>query len=144
MMDVLAAYSLDEWVRLLAFGGFVGALGQGARTIVGLKKINDATSGQSISAADVIVTSRLFSSLAIGFIAGAFAAVSIVDPTAAISGEQLFALAAAGYAGTDAIEGLIKRASGSTAVARGEEVVGIRTSRSGEAAPDHAVSDAVG
>ena len=141
-VETIAAYSLDEWVRLIGFGGLVGALGQSARAIVGLKKVNDATSGTDATPADVIVASRLLTSIAIGFVAGAGAAIGIVNPSIAIPGEQIFALAAAGYAGTDAIEGFIKRATGTSAVPSGQEAVGIGSPAAASAGS--AGSDAVG
>ena len=33
--------SVTEWINLLLLGGMLGALGQGVRAVVGLKKLND-------------------------------------------------------------------------------------------------------
>jgi hypothetical protein len=101
-----------EWLEIVALGIIFGALGQGARTIVGIKKLNDYTDDAN-SAAALVDGIRLLTSFGIGGVAGAFAAVTMItDPTKAITAQQLFAIAAAGYAGSDFIEGFISRISG--------------------------------
>ena len=87
------------WLGILAVGIILGALGQGARTIVGFKKLNDYNGVQ------------LLMSFGIGGVAGALAAIMII-PDGQASKEQLFGIAAAGYAGADFIEGLIPQISG--------------------------------
>jgi hypothetical protein len=109
---VQATFDAYDWLQLIGLGGLVGALGQGVRTIVGMKKLNDAASGTTSSVGDLIEPSRLVVSLAIGFIAGALAAVSLVKDLTKINAELIFALAAAGYAGADFIEGFVNRVSG--------------------------------
>jgi hypothetical protein len=121
----LAAYDAVEWVQLLGLGGLAGALGQGARTIVGLKKLSDAASAANVETSELIVASKIFVSLAIGFVAGALAAIGLVDNLKDIPGEQIFALVAAGYGGTDIIEGLISRVPGTSQAAPGQEAVGV-------------------
>jgi hypothetical protein len=56
---------------------------------------------------------RLLISFGIGGVAGALAAITLI-PEGQASKEQLFGIAAAGYAGTDFIEGFITRLSGGT------------------------------
>ena len=96
------------WLGILVAGIILGALGQGARTIVGLKKLNDYKDTSSA----VFDGVRLLISFAIGGVAGAFAAITILPDSGQISKEQLLGIAAAGYAGTDFIEGFISQISG--------------------------------
>ncbi len=83
----------------LLLAGLLGALGQGARAALGYAKAQGARPFQP---------ARLAGSLGIGFVAGAFASLFLTPGTPA-STEGLAALIAAGYAGTDLIEGLVQR-----------------------------------
>ena len=102
------------WLGILAIGIILGALGQGARAIVGIKKLHDYADD---SGAPTLVDGlRLLISFGIGGVAGAFAAVTLFTPTTdgtAASLPQLLGVAAAGYTGADFIEGFITRISGS-------------------------------
>jgi hypothetical protein len=101
-----------QWLEIVALGIIFGALGQGARAIVGIKKLNDYADDTNPSST-LIDGMRLLISFGIGGVAGAFAAVTLItDLTKTVPLEQLFAIAAAGYAGTDFIEGFISRISG--------------------------------
>jgi hypothetical protein len=33
--------SVTDWINVLLLGGMLGALGQGVRAVIGLKKVND-------------------------------------------------------------------------------------------------------
>jgi hypothetical protein len=88
-----------QWLQLLGLGGFSGALGQGARAIVRLKKLNDSASNDDRLATQVLDTSRLLTSLAIGFVAGAQAAISLIHDLANVSTQQILGLAASGMLG---------------------------------------------
>lgn len=127
MADASTAQSVFDWLQIVALGGLMGAAGQGARTVIGLKKINDAAASAEVSSNDLFVASRLIVSLAIGAIAGGVAAITLIKVVAGqppeATAEQLFTLAAVGYAGTDAIEGFMSRISGS-AGAKGQESIG--------------------
>lgn len=103
--------SAADWFAVLGLGAVGGMLGQGARVVVGLKKLNDAASapGNTKSVADMIEPSRLFISLLIGAIAGALAATTTVGDLTKIALSTLMGLAAAGYLGTDFIEGFMSR-----------------------------------
>ncbi len=96
-----------QWITYIALGGLLGVLGQGIRVIVGLKKLKDKATEESVSFAQVFETSTLVLSLFIGFIAGALASLALVEkmPTR----EVLLGFMAAGYAGTDVIEGFVKK-----------------------------------
>ncbi len=101
-----------QWLEIVALGIIFGALGQGARTIVGIKKLNDHAD-EANPWTTLIDGVRLLISFGIGGVAGAFAAVTLItDFTKAIPAEQLFTIAAAGYSGSDFIEGFISRISG--------------------------------
>jgi hypothetical protein len=99
------------WLQIVLLGIILGAVGQGARTIVGLKKLNDYNDDATPMSA-LIDWIRLLISFMIGGVAGAFAAITLVSDIAKVPLEQLFAIAAAGYAGSDFIEGFITRISG--------------------------------
>jgi hypothetical protein len=106
-----------QWLEVAALGIIFGALGQGARTIVGIKKLNDYA-GDADPSSVLIDGMRLLISFGIGGVAGAFAAVTLItDFTKPLQPEQLFTIAAAGYAGSDFIEGFISRISGSQGTA---------------------------
>jgi hypothetical protein len=101
-----------QWLEVACLGILLGALGQGARTIVGLKKLYDYSSDTNSMSA-LIDGARLLISFGIGGVAGAFASITLVKDVSSVPAEQLFAIAAAGYAGADFIEGFITRISGS-------------------------------
>lgn len=98
----------------LILAGLMGMVGQGARTVVGLKKLHDANATQPADQATTFLASRLVISLIIGFIAGVLAALAIgLDKLTGAAGatvEVLLGLAAAGYAGADFIEGFMSKA----------------------------------
>jgi hypothetical protein len=109
MNAVNQVFTAAEWLQLLMLGGLVGAVGQGARVVVGLKKVWDEASAAGQSCHEYVVTSRLVLSLALGSIAGALAAALVGVDLSQVSLPQILALAAAGYAGADFIEGAMSR-----------------------------------
>jgi hypothetical protein len=97
----------------LIMGGFLGLLGQGARTIVGLKGLYDEADSRDVSQTDLFSAARLVISLLIGFLAGLAATLALgidkllfIDPSKL---DILLGIAAAGYVGTDFIEGFMSR-----------------------------------
>ncbi len=76
-----------DWRQFILLGGIMGAMGQGARVVIGLRKLNDevsakasaalATGGTPPQIGDSIDVSRLLVSLLIGFIAGELAALTL-------------------------------------------------------------------
>ena len=76
-------------------------VGQGARVIVGLKKKYDNASENWFDA------KLLATSLMIGGIAGACGAIFLLDQE--LEKQTLLALVTIGYAGTDFIEGFMKK-----------------------------------
>jgi uncharacterized membrane protein YeaQ/YmgE (transglycosylase-associated protein family) len=103
--------SPEQWLQVIFLGGILGAAGQSARVIVGLKKVNDQADATNTDFSELIIPSRLLVSLLIGFVAGVLAAVAMQDdkPLANLSSAVLLGFAAAGYAGTDFIEGIMSR-----------------------------------
>jgi hypothetical protein len=94
-------------LNLVVLGMLLGAIGQGARAVVGIKKQFDLATGPSGKEwKEWFDLKRLVLSLIIGGIAGGLAAVFQIDSV--ISKQLLIGFAAAGYAGTDFIEGFMK------------------------------------
>jgi len=102
-----------ETLLQLLIGGLLGLVGQGLRVIVGLKKMQDQASQTGTTVKDEFVTSTFFTSLLIGFVAGVLAMVSISSFKADFFEQNtkstIMTLIAGGYAGTDFIEGFIKK-----------------------------------
>lgn len=113
-----------NWLELILLGGISGMLGQSARVIVGLKKLNDEADAKQSTLSQLIDPSRLLVSLLIGFVAGALAAIAMhvdnqpIDMTHIVKSD-IMAYAAAGYTGADFIEGIMSRfiPSGNTTTA---------------------------
>jgi hypothetical protein len=96
----------------LLLGGLMGLLGQGIRAIVGLKSMVDLANATAVAQDDVFRAARLLVSLMIGFIAGVAATLALGPDK--LSGQTvpidlLLGIAAAGYAGTDFIEGFMSQ-----------------------------------
>lgn len=91
---------------LISVGGILGTFGQGMRTIVGLKKLNDRTQG---GVAQEFSPSRLSLSLLIGFIAGGIGVLTARPENGVITTQYLLMLIGFGYAGPDFIEGFMKK-----------------------------------
>jgi Transglycosylase SLT domain len=95
----------------LLLGGLMGMVGQGARTIVGLKKISDM-SQSTPDQSDFFAASRIFIGLMIGFVAGIAAGIALkIYELTSFDASLLMGLVAAGYAGTDFIEGFVSSIS---------------------------------
>ena len=97
--------SIPDVLSLLILSGLMGMVGQGVRTIVGLKKLADLSNSSAPSEADTFAASRIFIGLMIGFVAGvAGGLTSRVFEAKAMTGDLLFYLASIGYIGVDVIE----------------------------------------
>lgn len=104
--------SVDQWVLQLLLGGILGTIGQGIRIITGLKKVNDQAALEKEAFSDLFEPQRMMISVLIGFLAGSvaiIAASSEGDTTAKVDRQTILTLLAAGYAGTDFIEGFIHK-----------------------------------
>ncbi len=98
----------------------MGMLGQGLRSAIGLKKLKDSAGDNGALFSAQFSASRFYTSLFIGFLAGALTAFLMSEPTMklTLSKEVLIGLMAAGYAGTDALEGLANKFIPGSAQAR--------------------------
>jgi len=100
--------STADLINEILLGGLLGALGQGIRMAVGLKKLHTDKVSQDIKGGDTeeFSPSRLILSIFIGFVAGAIAIIikgPITDPG---NKDVIFTIMAAGYSGADFIEGV--------------------------------------
>ncbi|HET7717414.1 MAG TPA: hypothetical protein VFK86_17470 [Bauldia sp.] len=132
------------WIQVLFLGGLAGALGQSARAVVGIKKVNDQAAAEQVATENLIVASRLFISLVIGFVAGALAALIMNVGTGGFDTAQILGLAATGYAGTDFIEGIINKVTPTTPVPKVADQTQVPAgpqARAGQAAPDALPAD---
>ncbi len=97
---------------IILIGAILGAVGQGMRVIVGMKKVYDEAMKNSTPAEQLIeyrqITFSLIIGFAIGGVAGVLAAVSS-DHVSFSDKSVVIAFITAGYAGTDFIEGFIKK-----------------------------------
>lgn len=100
-----------DWVLTLVLGGLLGMLGQGVRIVVGLKKVNELAAQEGKKFSELFQGNTLGISLLIGFIAGALAMVGVAGSMEGNnpSKEFIVTIIGAGYAGTDFIEGFIKK-----------------------------------
>ncbi|GAB2526682.1 hypothetical protein [Spirosoma aerophilum] len=114
--------STERILLNLILCGLLGLIGQGIRVVIGLKKLKEEATAEAVentaTSAKSIYNSQfdgrqLWVSLLIGFIAGCLASFGH-DDTADFSREARLAIVAAGYAGTDFIEGLFKKILPST------------------------------
>jgi hypothetical protein len=100
--------------------GLLGLIGQGIRVIVGLKKLHEEAVDQTTLALpeagsqttkavydDLFDARKLWLSLFIGFMAGCLASLARTDTE--FTREVQLAIIAAGYSGTDFIEGIFKK-----------------------------------
>jgi hypothetical protein len=101
--------SIADIIDQILLGGLLGILGQGVRMIVGLKKLHTANTQKALDdeAPDNFNSGRLLLSLFIGFTAGAIGI--LIKGTQDLSkniGDYIVGIMAAGYSGTDFIEGV--------------------------------------
>lgn len=96
----------------LLLGGLLGLVGQGVRVVVGLKKLNEEAKSRGSSFKEEFAASQLLVSLLIGFCAGILAMIAAIDMEQAkpetITTKIIMSIIAAGYAGTDFIEGFMR------------------------------------
>ncbi len=106
--------TISQVFATILLGGLIGLFGQGIRAVVGLKTMVDYASDQRVSEQDLFNAARILISLVIGFLAGIAATLilgikTLMDSANAGDLHSLLGIAAAGYAGTDAIEGFISK-----------------------------------
>lgn len=103
----------SEILLQLLTGGLLGVVGQMLRFLVGYKKLIDEASKNGKSVSEMFQTSRFVISLVIGFVAGIIGVISLSEFKESIFSvkvkETVLTLIGIGYAGTDFIEGFIKK-----------------------------------
>ncbi|NBB29822.1 hypothetical protein [Cellulophaga sp. BC115SP] len=103
----------SEILLQLLIGGLLGLVGQMVRFVVGLKKLNDEASNKNVTLTEMFQTTRFVISLIIGFVAGILGIVSLSEFKDNFFDTNLkgtiMTLLGIGYAGTDFIEGFIKK-----------------------------------
>ncbi|MEO1457668.1 MAG: hypothetical protein AAFV49_08900 [Pseudomonadota bacterium] len=102
------AFDTISWLGILGLGAACGIAGQTARVVVGLKKAQDAAAADPDPEA-AIKSQRILVSLLIGAAAGSLAGIYTLDDPNMVSQEEVLGLIAAGYAGADFIEGVMKK-----------------------------------
>jgi hypothetical protein len=100
-----------EMLAILIIGAFLGMVGQGFRVIVGLKKLNDISANKAEFDAQ-FDPKQLMISLLYAMAIGALTGVIVIlngGLTSYTDAKSLIAIIAAGYAGTDLIEGFVTK-----------------------------------
>lgn len=103
--------TIVEIINNVIAGGLLGALGQGIRIAVGLKKLNEENATQNLQgiSPEPFNSSRLLISIFIGFVAGAISML-VKGPSNSndddFSTEEIITIIAIGYSGADFIEGV--------------------------------------
>ena len=112
--SIALSLSSAQVLSALVLAGLLGMIGQAVRAIVGLKKMNDDALSGGVSANDLFIASRLVTSEIIGFVVGVVTAFSLdINQLVTVTSLQfLLGIVAAGYAGTDIIEGFARRLGG--------------------------------
>lgn len=103
----------QTWLVVLVLGGFLGAVGQVARAVVGLKKESDAAASKGETLAMHFSGVKLGVSLLLGFVAGILSILGLVvagkvSAAGSVDGQTITTIIAAGYAGADFIEGFMQ------------------------------------
>lgn len=105
--------TITQIINVIIAGGLLGALGQGIRIVIGLKKFNDDNESRKLEGKppEAFNASRLLISMFIGFVAGALGMIvkgSSLAKDGVYSTESIVMIIAIGYSGADFIEGLFK------------------------------------
>jgi hypothetical protein len=96
---------------IILIGAILGAVGQGIRVIVGVKKVNDTAVKTNTAVTDVLDYRQMAFSLVIAFAIGGVAGVlaAVTSDNIQFTKATIIAFITVGYAGTDFIEGFIKK-----------------------------------
>ncbi|WP_420146594.1 hypothetical protein [Spirosoma sp.] len=99
-----------QLLQNLLLGGLLGILGQGIRSLAGLKKLAESAAATN-QQGNLFDSRRLIVSLFIGFIAGALGVVTLQDDKGLLlfTKDVLLTLIGIGYAGVDFIESLLTK-----------------------------------
>jgi hypothetical protein len=99
-----------DLLGFLLVGALLGAAGQGARLVVGLKKEMAAAKAAGNRAGAWFDRHEFVVSFVLGAVAGVAAAVSQYEANVEVTRSLLLGFAGAGYSGADFFGGLLKRA----------------------------------
>lgn len=103
--------SSQEILLLVLLGSLLGAIGQGARAVVGIKKTFDESTASKVSFTSLFSVGEFALSLGIGAVAGGLASLAYLGSKDPITKEAVFVLLGAGYAGADFIEGFMRNSA---------------------------------
>ena len=96
-----------DYLPLIAMGGILGLLGQSIRVLIGLRKTVQIAAAKESTLGKEIDFRRLLLGLFIGLVIGCLSFLLIQQaPDEPLIGNNIVAIIAIGYAGTDAVEGL--------------------------------------
>lgn len=105
--------STTEILNQILLAGILGITGQLLRIIIGMKKLNEKAKEENQRTQDMIVTSKMVISILIGFLAGILAWLAasnaIMEKDFFSSKQIMMGIIAAGYSGTDFIEGIMSK-----------------------------------
>lgn len=112
--------TLEQWVVLAASGAMFGLIEQLIRTIMGLRKLHRIVGDTAADFSSSLNILQLVISLFLGALAGVMASVSMLgvpgntdiiayQKGGNISAAFIIAIVAAGYAGGDFLEGIMKK-----------------------------------
>ena len=96
----------SEWLTYLLLAFALGTAGQLVRVAVGFKKMHDRNLAANTKTA--FDPKKFWTSIVLGAMAGLITAVVKWEGNSQIDPDFIFTLMAAGYAGSDIIEGLIE------------------------------------
>jgi len=99
----------SQTLTFILLGALLGAAGQGARAIVGLKKEIVAARSSGKKVGEWFDGRELLLSFVLGAVAGVLAAIWQYEPNVQITRSLLLGFAGAGYAGADFISGLMDK-----------------------------------
>ncbi|HKP04497.1 MAG TPA: hypothetical protein VJU77_14185 [Chthoniobacterales bacterium] len=95
----------------VALSLLLGAIGQVARMVIGLKKTSDEAQAKNIPFSACFDGKQLMVSLILGAVAGGLASIAMWD-NPVFNKQTVMILITAGYAGADFIEGFMRKESG--------------------------------
>jgi hypothetical protein len=113
--DRMSEIHAGELLVALSVGGLLGLAGQGVRAVAGLKKMSDDAQNKGVAPRDMFSPSWFFVSLAVGFIAGVIASLTLgISNLVSFDSNNTqlpLGIMAAGYTGTDFVEAFASRIS---------------------------------
>lgn len=100
---------IGDWLLHLGFAALMGMAGQFGRAVIGLKKLSAENERSGLAPMAGFAPGQLVATLFVGALAGMLAMLLLLDPATGVkaSKELVLGLMAAGYAGTDFIEGAL-------------------------------------